>query len=108
MFDRVAANLRAAASILVTENLAAARLLAAEKQTFRTIETRVLAEHFSLLRETPNGARDGSALHLDLIRDLKRINDHLVAGAAYPVLERGGDLMTTRLREAGAAPSAGG
>ena len=105
VFDRVLANLRAAASIFVTENLAAARLLAAEKQVFRTIETRLLADHFSRLREAPNGAREASALHLDLIRDLKRINDHLVAGAAYPLLERGGDLMSTRLREAGATPT---
>jgi phosphate:Na+ symporter len=101
VFDRVLANARAAASVFVTENAAAARLLAAEKQVFREIETRVLAEHFSRLREAASGARDAGALHLDLIRDLKRVNDHLVAGAAYPVLERGGDLMTTRLREAG-------
>ena len=101
VFDRVLANLRAAASVFVTENLGAARLLAAEKQTFRTIETRILADHFSRLREAANGVRDAGALHLDLIRDLKRINDHLISGAAYPVLERGGDLMATRLREAG-------
>jgi phosphate:Na+ symporter len=30
---------------------------------------------------------------LDLLRDIKRLNDHLVAGAAYPVLEASGDLM---------------
>ena len=38
-----------------------------------------------------------SALHLDLVRDLKRINDHLVAGAAYPVLEREGELLPSRI-----------
>ncbi len=102
VFDRILANLRAAASVFVTENLTAARQLAAEKQTFRSIETRILAEHFARLRETAGGSRDASALHLDLIRDLKRINDHLISGAAYPVLQRGGDLMATRLREAGA------
>lgn len=99
VFDRLLANLRAAASLVVTENLVAARLLAGEKQAFRTIETRIQTDHFSRLREAPKGGRDTSALHLDLIRDLKRINDHLVAGAAYPVLERGGDLMATRLRQ---------
>ena len=101
VFDRILANLRAAASVLVTENLAAARHLAAEKQAFRAIETRVLAGHLSDLRETAREGRDAGALHLDLIRDLKRINDHLVAGAAYPVLERDGALMATRLRTAG-------
>jgi Na+/phosphate symporter len=29
---------------------------------------------------------------LDLLRDIKRLNDHLVAGAAYLVLEASGDL----------------
>lgn len=99
VFDRIATNLRTAASVFVTENVAAARLLAGEKQAFRTIEARILAGHFSKLREAGASGRDASALHLDLIRDLKRINDHLVAGAAYPVLERGGDLMATRLRQ---------
>jgi len=34
------------------------------------------------------------------VRDLKRINDHLVAGAAYPVLERGGELLPSRIGNA--------
>lgn len=33
-----------------------------------------------------------SSLHLDLLRDLKQINSHLVA-AAYPVLEVRGELF---------------
>ena len=43
-------------------------------------------------------ARDGSALHLDLLREFKRLNSHLVAAAAYPVLEGQGELMASRLR----------
>src|SRR5271167_2153963 len=38
-----------------------------------------------------NAAQQTSSL--DLMRDIKRLNDHLVAGAAYPVLEASGDLM---------------
>ena len=37
-------------------------------------------------------------LHLDIVRDLKRVNAHLSA-AAYPVLERRGELLTSRLRQ---------
>jgi phosphate:Na+ symporter len=98
VFDRIDANARAAASVFLTENLEAARALAAEKEVFRTIEARVLAEHFERLRDRPKDARATSALQIDLLRDLKRIDDHLVAGAAYPVLENGGALMATRLR----------
>ena len=44
-----------------------------------------------------------SALHLDLIAELKRINSHLCS-IAYPILESGGVLADTRLR--GAVPDA--
>ena len=46
------------------------------------------------------GARpgDAGAAHLDLLRDLKRVNGHLVAAAAYPVLEGQGELLASRLR----------
>ncbi|PPQ28284.1 hypothetical protein CCS01_24555 [Rhodopila globiformis] len=39
-----------------------------------------------------------SALHLDALRDLKQVNAHLVAAAAYPVLETKGELLPSRLR----------
>jgi phosphate:Na+ symporter len=40
-----------------------------------------------------------STLHLDALRDLKNVNAHLVAAAAYPVLENKGELLPTRLRQ---------
>ena len=39
-----------------------------------------------------------SALHLDIIRDLKRINSH-ICSIAYPILESAGALAPSRLRE---------
>jgi phosphate:Na+ symporter len=41
-------------------------------------------------------------LHLDVLRDLKRINAHLTA-AADPVLDRIGELLPSRLRQEQAA-----
>jgi hypothetical protein len=38
-----------------------------------------------------------SALHLDVVRDLKRITSHL-ASVAYPILDRAGALRPSRLR----------
>jgi phosphate:Na+ symporter len=40
-------------------------------------------------------------MHLDALRDLKNVNTHIVAAAAYPVLESKGDLLPSRLRQAG-------
>ena len=93
------ANLRAAASVFMTEDVRAARLLAAEKEAFREIEASATEDHFAAIRT--GQARDvaASAWRLDLLRDLKRINDHLIAAAAYPVLKGQGELLPTRLRD---------
>ncbi len=39
-----------------------------------------------------------SSLRLDALRNLKRVNAHMVAAAAYPVLENKGELLPNRLR----------
>ena len=94
--DRLLANLRTAASLFVTEDARVARLLAAEKERFRDIEARATVAHFERLRA---GQQTGvGSLHLDALRDLKRVNAHLVAAAAYPVLESTGELLPSRLR----------
>ena len=98
LLDRLSANLRMAASLLVTEDEAAARHLANEKRGFRALEEQRIEAHVALLRGEP--ARDAAlwGIELDLVRDLKRINDHLVASAAYPILRASGDLLESRLR----------
>jgi phosphate:Na+ symporter len=99
MIDRLAANLRATASLFMTEDERAARLLAAEKEAFRSIEAAATASHFERLRAGRIETAETSSLHLDALRDLKRINAHLVAAAAYPVLEGKGELLPSRLRQ---------
>ena len=76
----------------------AARLLVEEKEMFRSLEAEATAAHFEHLREGRVGSVETSALHLDALRDLKRVNAHLVAAAAYPVLEGKGELLPSRLR----------
>jgi phosphate:Na+ symporter len=96
--DRLIANLRAAAALLVTGDDRAARLLVEEKEIFRSLEAEATAAHFEHLRERRGGGTETSAMHLDALRDLKRVNAHLVAAAAYPVLEGKGELLPSRLR----------
>ncbi|MGU3337157.1 Na/Pi cotransporter family protein [Methylobacterium mesophilicum] len=98
LLDRLSVNLRNAASLLVTEDDRLARRLAAEKRAFRAMEEAHVVAHVAWLREEP--ARDDAAwaVGLDLLRDLKRINDHLVAAAAYPILRNSGELLDSRLR----------
>jgi phosphate:Na+ symporter len=99
MIDRLTANLRAAASLFMTEDERAARLLAAEKEAFRNLEVSATASHFQRLRSGRVDTAETSSLHLDALRHLKQINTHLVAAAAYPVLESKGELLPSRLRQ---------
>ncbi len=94
--DRVLANLRMAAALFVNADTRTARLLVEEKQTFRNLENAATAAHFAAMRS--GEAAETSALHLDLLRDIRRVNAHLVAAAAYPVLESHGELLPSRLR----------
>ncbi|MDO9713344.1 Na/Pi cotransporter family protein [Paracraurococcus lichenis] len=98
MMARLASNLRTAASVFMTEDPRAARLLAAEKEAFRDLETAATQTHFARLREGRPETVDTSAVHLDVVRDLKRVNAHLVEAAAYPILQAHGELLSTRLR----------
>jgi phosphate:Na+ symporter len=101
MLQRLDANLRAAVAAFISSDERAARQLAAEKKVFRDLEANATSAHFARLRAGRNAATETSALHLDLLRDLKRVNSHLVAAAAYPVLEKEGDLLSSRLRDDG-------
>ncbi len=95
MMDRASANLRAAGALLVTDDPRAARLLLDEKALFREMEAQAARGHFDALAAgDPEKTRVG-ALRLDLVRDLKQINSHIVA-AAYPTLDRRGELLSSR------------
>ena len=101
LMDRLVSNLRTAASLFMTEDARVARQLAEEKVTFRRAEREAVAAHFDVMRSDRVGQGMQSAIHLDLLRDMKLINSLIVAAAAYPVLDRAGELLPTRL----AAPS---
>jgi phosphate:Na+ symporter len=99
MIDRLAVNLRMAASLFMTADERAARLLVGEKEVFRSLEAAATETHFDRLRAGRIDTAETSTLHLDALRDLKSVNTHLVAAAAYPVLERTGELLSSRLRQ---------
>jgi phosphate:Na+ symporter len=98
MMDRLIGNARAAAAVFMTEDPRAARQLLGEKEVFREIETRTTEEYFGRARTSRAENIEMSKLLLDIVRDLKRVNAHL-AGAAYPVLEGRGELLSSRLKQ---------
>ena len=97
MIERLIGNTRAAAAVFMTEDPGAARQLLSEKEVFRDIETRATHAHFGIARDGRSENVQAGRLHLDILRDLKRVNAHLAA-AAYPILEGRGELLPSRLR----------
>jgi phosphate:Na+ symporter len=102
---RVMDNMRLAFNVFATRDVTMARRLLAEKTTTRAAELAAADSHFARLREGRPESIETSAIHLDVMRDLKRINGHLTS-VAYPILEVAGELRDSRLREreAGAEP----
>lgn len=104
LMERLEHNLRSAAAVFLSADARGARALAAEKEALRDLEAQATAAHFARLRAGRIDSTETSAFHLEVLRDVLRINSHLIAAAAYPVLEEQGALLPSRLRpNAGAA-----
>ena len=94
---RVADNLKLAFNVFTSRDVRLARKLLAEKQHLRDAEAAASKKHYERLRLGRSESLETSAIHLDVIRDLKRINSHLTS-VAYPILEQAGELLDSRLR----------
>jgi phosphate:Na+ symporter len=95
---RLNANVQLAMNVFMTGDLNLARKLFAEKHAFRILEKTASENHLLRLREGRIESISTSGLHLDILRDLKRINSHL-ALVAQPRLEAAGELHPSRLKE---------
>lgn len=100
--ERVLENLKLAVGVFLTGDLKAARQLLDEKTRIREIDMAAAESHLERLRAGRLESVETSSLHLDILRDLKRIHSHLCA-AAYPALEAAGELRPSRLCKPGAA-----
>lgn len=96
-------NLRTALGIFLSEDRRLARRLVSEKDAIRALERAAAEGHLKRVREGRTQSIETSALTLDLLRDLKRINAH-AASVAYPILKRAGELNDSRLKGASFLP----
>jgi phosphate:Na+ symporter len=99
MHQRVLEDLQLAVSVFMTGSERDARALLAEKVSMRELEHAATENHLRRLRERRPESIETSALHLDIVRDLKRIAAH-VAAVAYPILDESGALRRSRVRSA--------
>jgi phosphate:Na+ symporter len=99
MHERLLDNLALALNVFMSADVRMARQLLGEKIRFRELERNASDSHIDRLALGKPETLATSSLHLDVIRDLKRINSHLTA-VAYPILDAAGELSQTRLKSA--------
>ena len=97
--DRILTNLDLAMNVFISDDLELARRLLREKTAVRDLERELIELHYARIGQGRPESIESSSLHLDILRDLKRINGHLTS-VAYPILDRAGELAESRLVEA--------
>lgn len=98
MHDRIMHNLSLASNVLISDDLASARLLLEEKGEMTRMERSSRKKHLRRLSDGTAISFESSDIHLETTRSFKEFNS-LVAAVAYPILYRGGQLLETRLIE---------
>lgn len=87
IYQHVREAMQLAVSAFMSDDEERAEQLIADKRTFRDEEQAANHRHLERLREGNSASIDTSAIHLDLLRDLKRIHSHLTA-IAYSITEQ--------------------
>lgn len=84
-------SLRIAFGVFMSGDVGEARKLLAEKTALRNTELAATERHLDRLREGRPETIETTSLHLDVLRDLRRIHSH-ICSVAYPVLDAAGEL----------------
>ncbi|MBX2833580.1 MAG: Na/Pi cotransporter family protein [Micavibrio sp.] len=84
--SQVLANMKLAQTIFLSEDPSLAQQLVDNKKDIRLAEVSTSQQHFGRLREGLPETIATSAIHLDIIRDYRRINSYVTA-VAYSILE---------------------
>jgi phosphate:Na+ symporter len=83
---RIVDSLRIAFGVFMSGDGNEAQKLLAEKAALRTAELAATERHLDRLREGRPESIETTSLHLDVLRDLRRVHSH-ICSVAYPVLE---------------------
>lgn len=98
MHADVVANMKVAANIFMSGDINEAKSLIKQKKEFRMAEMESTKSHMKRMQAGVADTIATSSMHMDIVRDLKRINSHIVT-TAYPILEKEGELtpLSTRV-----------
>lgn len=90
-------SIQLAQSLFISGDRDSARRLVEGKEIIRKAEIDGMATHIDRLRGGVPETIATSSLHLDIIRDYRRINTYICT-VAFPILEESGEIHATRLR----------
>ncbi len=96
LYQPVLTSFSLSMNVFTSGDISMARQLLAKKYKFIKLEKQAVVNHLNKLREDFAYDSRLSALQLDVLRDLKRVNSHLTS-VTYPILEAAGHLRS-RLR----------
>lgn len=94
---RVMENMQLAQNVFMTGDVGMARKLFEEKASLRAQEMHASESHFKRLSEGIAETIATSSLHLDILRDLRRINSY-ISLIAFPILEEAKELNPQLLK----------
>lgn len=94
---RIVKQMKMGITVFMTRDIAMARDLVAEKDSIRLLEQTATERHLQRLKDGTPASIETSSLHLDILRDLKRISAHITS-VAHPILEAHGEIRQSRLR----------
>lgn len=104
LFRLVLDSVRLAQTVFISGDARLARQLVEDKAVIKQAEMQASLNHLSRLQQGIPETIATSDLHMDVIRDLRRINS-LMASIAYPILEDAGELHRSLLKKSDETPS---
>lgn len=97
LFRLVLDSVRLAQTVFISGDARLARQLVEDKAVIKQAEMQASLNHLARLQQGIPETIATSDLHMDIIRDLRRINS-LMASIAYPILEDAGELHRSLLK----------
>jgi phosphate:Na+ symporter len=106
-YKRILDGLRCSFGVFMSGDANEAQKLIAEKTALRSAEQEATERHLDRLREGRPESIETTSLHLDVLRDLRRVYSH-ICSVAYPVMDAGTrpDALESDDKAASTAPSA--
>lgn len=97
LFLIISQSLRLATGVLTSSDVEGAKRLFEQKDAFRALANKIIDDQFRQGAKANSASLPKRALFIDMIRDLHRINSHIVS-AAYPIIEEAGLLRESRIK----------